>query len=325
MTVHARANDPAAPASGLWIRGLSKRYRNGALANDGLDLEVRPGEVFGLLGPNGAGKTTLVKQIIGLLAPTAGTITLDGCDLVRHPARARELCSYLPQGTLPIDSLRLAEVVELVGRIRGGPRDVVRERARALITALELEPWAHEQGVKLSGGVQRLAGFLMASVWSAALVILDEPTNDVDPLRRRLLWRQVRELGQRGAAVLLVTHNVLEAEHAVDRLAVIDKGRILAQGTPSQLKVEERHQLRLSAALAGDGAALPSLPPFMASPRVLRRRLRVSIPERDAGLAIEWARGAMEAGVVEEYSLSPSSLEDVYIRLIGREDAADLA
>lgn len=308
----------------LVVRGLTKRYRRGVLANDHINMEIRAGEVLGLLGPNGAGKTTLVKQIIGLLKPAAGSITLDGCDLVAEPAQARRLCAYLPQGALPIGSFTLQEAVILMGRIRGGDPVSVSQRAAALISALELDEWRNTLGVKLSGGIRRLAGFLMATIWPAPLVILDEPTNDVDPLRRRLLWKQVRGLGDEGAAVLLVTHNVLEAEQSVDRLAVIDRGRIVAQGTPSSLKAGERQALRLRVQLV-PGVDLPAPPPFVRRHLRLGRSWQLLIDENDATRAIPWARSQMEAGVAEEYALGAVTLEDVYLRLIGREDALDRA
>jgi ABC-2 type transport system ATP-binding protein len=318
-----KQNSPDREGAPLVISRLSKRYAGGALANDGIDLEVQRGEVFGLLGPNGAGKTTLVKQIIGLLRPTSGSITLDGHDLVADPALARQFCAYLPQGALPIDSFRPCEVVELIGRIRGGDRRAVRRRAAELIEALELHEWVDTFGSRLSGGVTRLVGFIMAAVWPARLVILDEPTNDVDPLRRRLLWNQVRRLGAEGATVLLVTHNVLEAEQAVDRLAVIDQGRIVAQGTPSSLKIAERSLLRLQVNLT-PGKDPPPPPDFARQHNRLGRRLHLQINESDATQAIRWARPLVESGVAEEYALGASTLEDVYIRLIGREDALDL-
>jgi ABC-2 type transport system ATP-binding protein len=307
----------------LEVAQLSKRYRGDVLANDRIDLEIGRGEVFGLLGPNGAGKTTLVKQIIGLLKPTRGSITLEGHDLVADPAMARQLCSYLPQGALPVDPFRPREVVDMLGRIRGGDRMSVRERADGLFDALEIQEWSDTIGTRLSGGVRRLVGFVMAAAWPTSLVILDEPTNDVDPLRRRLLWKQIRRLGSKGATILLVTHNVLEAEQAVDRLAVIDQGRIIAQGTPSSLKAEDRHLLRLQVSLS-PGAQTPQLPAFVRNHTRLGRRLHLLIEEREAAAAIQWARPLMASGAAEEYALGATTLEDVYIRLIGREDALDL-
>ena len=202
---------------------------------------------------------TLVRQTIGLLKPTTGTITLGPFDLVADPDAARQLCSYLPQAQLPIDSFRVREAIELAGRIRGGRTREVSKRTDTLVEALDIGEWGDTLGKNLSGGLKRLVGFCMATVCPGRVVILDEPTNDVDPLRRRLLWEQVRELGTAGCAVLLVTHNVLEAEKSVDRLAVIDQGRVVADGTPASLKAADRSQLRLQVALApGDHDTGPS-------------------------------------------------------------------
>jgi ABC-2 type transport system ATP-binding protein len=312
------------PADGaLTIRGLSKRYAGGRLANRDLNLAIRRGEVFGLLGPNGAGKTTLVKQIIGLLRPTAGSITHNGFDLVREPAVARQLVAYLPQGALPIDSLTPRQAIEMVGRIRGGDRQAVRRRTTELIEALELGEWIDIIGTRLSGGVRRLVGFVMTTVWPAAVVVLDEPTNDIDPLRRRLLWKQVRRLGRDGVSVLLVTHNVLEAEQAVDRLAVIDEGRILAQGTPASMKAEAHRRLRLRVSLT-PGVEAPEPPAFVRRHSRLGRHLHLLVDDGEEARALRWAGDLVEAGIGEEYALGASTLEDAYIRLIGREDALEL-
>ncbi|HXX60373.1 MAG TPA: AAA family ATPase, partial [Candidatus Sulfotelmatobacter sp.] len=167
-----------------------------------------------------------------------------------------------------------------------------------------------------SGGVRRLVGFAMVTVWPGRVVILDEPTNDVDPLRRRLLWEQIRRLADAGASVLLVTHNVLEAERAVDRLAVIDRGRLLAEGTPSSMKTEDRDHLRLTVMLEPD-AAMPDLPAFVLRHARAGNRLTCEIEEADAARSITWARELMARDTAEEYALGATTLEDVYIRLTG--------
>ena len=185
----------------LEIKDLIKEYRNGIRANDGISLSIEEGEVFGLLGPNGAGKSTLVNQIIGLLAPTSGTITLDGTDIVASPDYGRASCSYQPQGHVPIDGFTPAQAIELIGRLRGGSKRDIRARTQALIDRLDIREWADRRGQHLSGGVRRLVGFAMAVVCPARLVILDEPTNDIDPLRRRLLWAEVTALAEQGVWV----------------------------------------------------------------------------------------------------------------------------
>jgi ABC-2 type transport system ATP-binding protein len=295
---------------------LTKVYPNGIRANDGISLHVEPGEVYGLLGPNGAGKTTLVKQVIGLLKPTSGRITLGRYDLVQDPAAARQLCSYLPQAQVPIDSFGAREAIVLCGRIRGGERSAVERRADDLIDSLDLGEWRNKRGISLSGGVKRLVGFAMVTVCPGRLVILDEPTNDVDPLRRRMLWQQIRRLGNAGVAVLLVTHNVLEAEKSVDRLAIIDNGRLLAEGTPSSMKAGDRGNLRLQVMLA-PGTQAPELPGFVRRSILVGHNLLAVIDEADASQAIGWAQRTVGAGAAEEYALSATSLEDAYIELTG--------
>ncbi len=295
---------------------VTKRYNETVLANDDISIEVAPGEVYGLLGPNGAGKTTFVKQVIGLLKPNSGSITLGPHDLVEDPDVARQLCSYLPQAPMPIESFKSREAIDITGRIRGGPLPDIRRRRDELIDALQIEEWRDTLGAKLSGGVRRLVGFVMVTVWPGRVVILDEPTNDVDPLRRRLMWDQIRRLGAEGVAVFLVTHNVLEAEKSVDRLAIINEGRLVAEGTPSSLKAADRGRLRLQLMLV-PGQPTPPLPAFVIDHRRAGNNLLALIAEEDAAAAIAWAQGAMTESVAEEYALGAATLEDVYIRLTG--------
>jgi ABC-2 type transport system ATP-binding protein len=303
---------------------VMKSYDDGeSFANNGISLEVHPGEVYGLLGPNGAGKTTLVKQVIGLLKPTSGSITLGPYDLVADPDVARQLCSYLPQAQMPIDSFKAHEAIAITGAIRGGQRAEVQRRSDELIAALELEEWRDTLGTKMSGGVRRLVGFIMTTVWPGRVVILDEPTNDVDPLRRRLMWEQIRRLAHDGVAVFLVTHNVMEAEKSVDRLAVIDQGRLVAQGTPSSLKADDREHLRLQLMLS-PGIETPPLPEFVIHDTRVGNNLITVINEGAAATGITWAQDQMRAGVADEYALGAITLEDVYVRLTGHASAAEV-
>ncbi len=305
---------------GFRAEHVSKVFANGVRANDEITLSIEPGEVYGLLGPNGAGKTTLVKQIIGLLRPTSGRLLLGELDLVAEPDAARQLCSYLPQAQVPIDSFRVRQAITLTGRVRGGRRAAVARRAEELMVALDIVEWRDQLGVKLSGGVKRLVGFAMVTVQPGALVILDEPTNDVDPARRRLLWDEIRRLGHRGAAVLLVTHNVLEAERSVDRLAVVGGGRVIAERTPSSLKAADRGRLRLQLMLV-PGTETPPLPEWVLGSTRVGHNVMAVIDESDATAAIGWAQECMAAGAAEEYALGATTLEDVYIRLTGHTSA----
>lgn len=307
----------------LEIDRVSKAYVRGTLVNDEVSLSVHAGEIFGLLGPNGAGKSTLVNQIIGLVRPDASSITLTGVDVIAHPDFARQACSFQAQTQVPIRGLTTTQAIELVGQIRGGSAAHVRQRARALIERLEMGEWARKSAESFSGGMRRLVAFCMAAVVPGRVVILDEPTNDVDPLRRRLLWREVRAMAEMGSAVLLVTHNVLEAERAVDRLAVMNEGKIVAQGTPASLKENGSENMRLEIVLE-PGAELPDPPEILRGVFVSGRRLVARIREIDVTPATQWARRLRDSGVAEEFSIGPVALEDVYLKMVGRSDALEM-
>jgi len=306
----------------LDIKNVHKAFNRGRIkANDNISLSIDKGEVFGLLGPNGAGKTTLVNQIIGLAAPNSGTITIDGVDVVANPGYARESCSFQAQTQVPISGLNTLQAIELVGRIRGGRKADVRKRAMALIDKLEMGEWQKTMGLTISGGVRRLVAFCMAAVTPGKIVILDEPTNDIDPLRRRLLWQEVQALAKQGSAVLLVTHNVLEAERVVDRLAIIDQGKVRGIGTPASLKEDEGDAMHLELTLE-PGAPELDLPDYLQQPITVNRRTIGRVNPDDIATAIEWTRGLKENGAIEEYSLGPATLEDIYVRLVKNPDEA---
>lgn len=306
----------------LEINGITKTYRSTlrrrpvVRANDGVSLAVDAGQVFGLLGHNGAGKTTLVNQVVGLARPDSGTIRVGGRDAIADPAFARRVCSLQPQAQLPIDGLTPRQAIELVGRLRGGRAADVRASRQRLVEALDLGEWLDTDGARLSGGVKRLVSFAMAAVVPGLVVVLDEPTNDVDPVRRRLLWTQVRHLADGGAAVLLVTHNVIEAERSVDRLAILNEGRVVADGTPGELKAGLAAHLRLELVLE-PGRSAPEPAPFVARYLPNGARALAMIPTDRAGAAVAWATSLRGAGVVEEYSLTPATLEDAYVRVVG--------
>ncbi len=308
-----------ANAATLAISNLTKSYGT-VRANDGISLDVAAGEVFGLLGPNGAGKTTLVKQILGLLKPDTGTITIGGVDAVADPAAARLLCSYQPQASAPVDGVSAREAVEIVGAIRGGSRRAVRERAQVLLQSLDLSDIA-DRTIPMSGGMARLTGFCMAAVVPGRVVVLDEPTNDVDPLRRRALWQQIRRLADDGAAVLLVTHNVLEAERCVDRLAIVAGGAVLAAGPPGLLKAQLGAPLRLECTLDAE-AVIPPLPSGVTQAARTGRRLLCSVQHSDVSKAVAWAQAAQANGMLTEFSLTAASLEDVYAKWVDSQPSA---
>jgi ABC-2 type transport system ATP-binding protein len=306
----------------LKIENLCKSYVKGKPVNDNISMSVNRGEIFGLLGPNGAGKTTLVSQIIGLVKPDSGSISIDEVDIIAKPGFARQACSFQAQTQVPINGLTAMQAIELVGLVRGGDTKTVRLRAQELLHNLEMDEWTKKSAETFSGGMRRLVAFCMAAVVPGKIVILDEPTNDIDPLRRRLLWQEVRTLVSLGSSVLLVTHNVLEAERAVDRLAIIDKGKVLKMGTPASLKGNGGLNMRVELTLEPQ-AEMPQVPDIVQNSTVTGRRLIGRIKEADIAAVVQWARILKEQSVVEEYSISPASLEDVYLKVVGHTEVAE--
>jgi len=309
----------------LRITGLTRRF-GAVVANDDITLRVRPGEVVGLLGHNGAGKTTLVSQVVGLLRPDAGSITVGGTDAVAHPAAARRHVALQPQAQAPIEGLTPRTAIQLAARVRGLPVRRARAVAEELADELDIRPWLDQralpEGRGLSGGIRRLTAFAMTVAAPTPLLVLDEPTNDIDAARRRLLWEAVRRRGDAGAGVLLVTHNVTEAERIVDELVVLDHGRVAAAGSPAALRGTQDTDLRLELQLPPD-ATDPDLgrPPVTVH-RTVRagRRTLLTVPAAQAAAAVTWATALREAGTVEGYSLAPATLEDAYLALTSPDD-----
>lgn len=304
----------------LTVENLTKRFGD-VTANDDVRVRVGAGDVVGLLGHNGAGKTTLISQVLGLLRPDAGRIQVAGIDAIAAPALARRCVALHAQGQAPLDGLTPRLAIELAGRVRGLSKRCARERAEQLADELDIRPWldrrALPEGRGISGGVRRLTGFAMAAVAPVSLVVLDEPTNDIDASRRRRLWQSVRRLADDGAGVLLVTHNVIEAEQAVDQLVILDHGRVVTAGTPAQLRGSHDGDLRLELRLHPGGPDPSDQPGTV--PLQLRRRVRVgrrvllTVAAVDAATAVRWASALQSEDVLEGYALGPPTLEDAYV------------
>lgn len=306
----------------LKTENLCKSYVKNVRVNDNVSLTLEHGEIFGLLGPNGAGKTTLVRQIMGLAKPDSGNITINDIDIIAHPGYARQVCSFQAQTQVPISGLTARQAIELVGRVRGGDTKSVRDRTAELLKFLNMEEWSRKNAAVFSGGVRRLVAFCMAAVVPGRVVILDEPTNDIDPLRRRLLWQQVRNMVNLGSTVLLVTHNVLEAERAVDRLAIMDRGKVISMGTPGSLKGNNGQNMRFELILE-PGAVLKETPGCLKNTVASGRRFIGRFNEPDIGTVTQWARYLKENGTAEEYSVGPITLEDVYLKVLGHGDVQE--
>lgn len=308
---------PSDPA--ITVSRLTKIYRSSRIpANDDISLSVRHAEVFGVFGPNGAGKTTLVRQMVGLLRPTAGNVSLFGEDIVRHPEAAPRLVGYYGQKVLGLRAHRVREVVLLAALLRGLPMSEARARADALLEEFDLAPIGRHLMSKVSGGQCRLAALLSCLVGRTPALVLDEPTNELDPLMRRRVWDHLRRLrAEQGTTIVLVTHNVLEAEQVVDRVAIIDGGRLKALGTPEELRTQVGGTVRVEVRL-GDPAAGRRLAEMPGAVAVGDGSWQVRVSKGEAARVLSDVieRTGLEA--IDDFRLVAPTLEDVYVRLAGR-------
>jgi ABC-2 type transport system ATP-binding protein len=290
-------------------------------ANDGIDLDIRGGEIFGLLGPNGAGKSTLVRQLTGLLRPDAGAIDLLGHDLVRHPDRASRLVGYLGQESSALDELTVGLAAETTGRLRGMDVATARAERDHVLAELGLEGLAGRPIKRLSGGQRRLACFAATLVGDRPLLVLDEPTTGMDPVARRAVWAAVdRRRAERGVTVLLVTHNVIEAETVLDRVAVMDGGRVIACDTPAGLKAMVADEVRLDLVWRDQPPlAVPAIAALRDEAAVSGRRWTLRLPQARARTVVAEVTGGPAFAALDDFTLATPSLEDVYLALGGRQ------
>ncbi|MFG3014652.1 ABC transporter ATP-binding protein [Streptomyces cinerochromogenes] len=312
------------------VRGLGKTYpavkgRRGTpgtpevRATDGVELDVRRGEVFGLLGPNGAGKSTLVRQLTGLLRPDTGSVEILGHDIVRHPERAARILAYLGQESTALDELTVSLAAETTGRLRG--LDVRRARAErdAVLEELGLTPIAGRALKKLSGGQRRLACVAAALVGERPLLVLDEPTTGMDPVARRAVWAAVdRRRAEHGTTVLLVTHNVIEAETVLDRVAVLDQGRVIACDTPAGLKAQVAGEVRVELVWRERAPLdVPEVAVLCERAVASGRRWTLRLAPEEARAVVATVTGGAAFAALDDFTLATPSLEDVYLALGG--------
>ena len=231
----------------IHVEALSKSFGEIAAVN-GVSFTASGGEIFGLLGPNGAGKTTTLSCISGLIEPTAGRISVMGHDIVRDGIAARRVLGVVPQDLALYEDLSAAENLEYWGAACGLCNPALRLRAREILEAIGLADRAKEPVKRFSGGMKRRLNFGCGVMHHPRLLLLDEPTVGVDPQSRVRLLDLVREEARRGACILYTTHYMEEAEMLCQRVAIIDRGKVIAQGTLSELRamMGERDMLRLS-------------------------------------------------------------------------------
>ena len=314
--MRAKSNAPAIAAA-----SLRRTFKGGIEAVRDIDLEVSPREVFGFLGPNGAGKTTTVRMLCTLLPPTAGRARVAGLDVVADGAAVRRSIGVALQeiGLDPVQTGR--ELLELQCGLYGITGGRARERAAELLELLGLTDAADRRTKTYSGGMKRRLDLASALVHSPQVLFLDEPTTGLDPASRLTVWDEVRRINAGGTTVFLTTQYLEEADKLCDRLAIIDDGRIVAEGTPERLKAEMGHDV-VSVSLNGADpdatrsalAGLPGLERVMPEPGALALYVENGA-NSIAEIVRRLDRDRIEVGAI---SVARPSLDDVFLQATGR-------
>jgi ABC-2 type transport system ATP-binding protein len=297
------------------------KSRNGAVdAVAGVDLDVKKGEIFGFLGPNGAGKTTTLRMLSTLLPPTSGEATVAGFDLRRDPAKVRYQIGYVSQEGSSAPEVPGRTELVMQGRLYGMPKTRALARAAELITSLELEDCADRATKTYSGGQKRRLDIGIGLMHRPQLLFLDEPTTGLDPQSRARMWDEVRALRDTGTTVFLTTHYLEEADALSDRIAIIDQGKIVALGTPDELK----RQVAGDVVVVGTDHASDRVLELLKGQAYVREAtsadgiVRLYVDRGETAMP-QIIRVLDSAGIaLSSLSLSRPSLDDVFLRQTGR-------
>jgi ABC-2 type transport system ATP-binding protein len=296
----------------------------------GVDLRVEGGEVFGFLGPNGAGKTTTLRMLSTLLPPTGGQAEVVGCDLIREPNKVRQRIGYVGQRNGSDPGISARKELEFQARLYGANRAEARKRTNEVLAMLELESCADRPSSTYSGGQRRRLDIGIGLIHGPQLLFLDEPTTGLDPQGRARLWNEVRRLKASGMTVFLTTHYLEEADALCDRLAIIDHGRIVVEGTPEQLKHDIAGDV-ISLGLAADEERALSLlqaEPYVRKATIEGDGLRLYVDRGESAMPAVLRLLDSSGFDLQTIALSRPSLDDVFLQQTGhslRESEADLA
>lgn len=307
-------------AVAIECRDLRKTYDGKVEAVRGLNLQIHAGECFGLLGPNGAGKTTTIEILEGLLQPTSGHVSILGHTWQENEREMREWLGISLQETRLSDKLTVRETVELFASFYREPRS-----SDEVLEELQLTEKADSWVGKLSGGQRQRLAVATALVCNPKILFLDEPTTGLDPQSRRQLWDIIRVFQNNGGTVLLTTHYMDEAERLCDRLAIVDHGQVIAEGSPAELidRLGGHHVVEFAVSSNGDGSSTDHHDTWRVLPSVESVRDDdglVALNVREPHLTIPALLNAVQkqGSELEHLTTRQASLEDVFVRLTGR-------
>lgn len=306
------------------VKGLQKVFGDNK-AVDGIDLEVPSGIIYGVLGPNGAGKTTTINMLATLLGPDGGTAKIFGHDVVKEPQVVRQLIGVTGQYASVDDKLSAIENLVIFGRLLGLSRKEAKAKANELLEEFGLTEAAKRPLSKFSGGMRRRLDLAASLIAQPPLIFLDEPTTGLDPRTRNQMWDTIRRLVKSGSTILLTTQYLEEADQLADRIAVIDKGRVVAEGTPNELKRSigaATLQLQISSE-AHIAEARSIIEKVLGVKTQNPEPKLITAPMKDPDTVTDLLVALKKAGIkLDEVSVQKPSLDEVFFALTGKEKTA---